>query len=51
MRKVSSHSKGYVNVVIDLLVPYEEDLQRVVAKQDGLNIKHLDASARNRIVL
>ena len=30
VRKVSSHSKGYVNVVIDLLIPYEEDLQRVV---------------------
>lgn len=31
VRKVSSHSKGYVNVVIDLLIPYEEDLQKVVA--------------------
>ena len=30
VRKVSSHSKGYVNVVIDLLIPYDEDLQRVV---------------------
>jgi moderate conductance mechanosensitive channel len=29
VRKVSSHSKGYVNAVVDVYVPYEEDLRRV----------------------
>ncbi len=30
VRKVSSHSKGYVNVVVDLLIPYEEDIHKVI---------------------
>lgn len=29
MRKISSHSRGYVNAVVDLLVPYGENLHRV----------------------
>jgi len=29
VRKVSSHSKGFVNAVVDVYVPYEEDLRRV----------------------
>ena len=29
VRKVASHSKAYVNAVVDAHVPYEEDLQRV----------------------
>ena len=31
IRKVASHSKGYVNVVIDLPIPHGEDLHRVIA--------------------
>jgi small conductance mechanosensitive channel len=31
VRKVSSHSKAYVNAVVDLYVPYEEDPRRVRA--------------------
>lgn len=29
VRKVSSHSRAYVNAVVDVYVPYEEDLARV----------------------
>ena len=29
VRKVANHSKAYVNAVVDVHVPYEEDLQRV----------------------
>jgi small conductance mechanosensitive channel len=29
VRKVSSHSKAYVNAVVDVYVPYEEDARRV----------------------
>ncbi|WP_437680235.1 mechanosensitive ion channel family protein [Sorangium sp. So ce131] len=29
VRKVANHSKGYVNAVVDVYVPYEEDLRRV----------------------
>jgi small-conductance mechanosensitive channel len=29
VRKVSSHSKAYVNAVVDVYVPYEEDMRRV----------------------
>lgn len=31
VRKVASHSKAYVNAVVDVHVPYEEDLHRVRA--------------------
>jgi small conductance mechanosensitive channel len=31
VRKVSSHSKGYVNVVIDMPIPYGENLHAVIA--------------------
>jgi small conductance mechanosensitive channel len=31
VRKVSSHSKGYVNVVVDLLIPYEHDIHKVIS--------------------
>ncbi len=31
VRKVSSHSKGYVNVVIDIPVPYDENLHQIFA--------------------
>lgn len=29
VRKIASHSKGYVNVIVDVPVPYGEDLHRV----------------------
>lgn len=46
VRKVSSHSKGYVNAVVDLLVPYEENLHRIFdllnKKMAALRAQHAD---------
>lgn len=39
VRKVSSHSKGYVNVVIDLLIPYEEDIHKVIGTLDKKTVE------------
>ena len=36
VRKISSHSKGYINVIVDLPVPYGEDLPRLF---DAINQK------------
>jgi small conductance mechanosensitive channel len=36
VRKISSHSKGYINVIVDLPVPYGEDLHRLF---DAINKK------------
>lgn len=48
VRKVSSHSKGYVNAVVDLLVPYEENLHRIF---DLLNKKMVELRAQHTDIL
>lgn len=36
VRKVANHSRGYVNAVVDVFVPYEEDLRRVLSMLEAL---------------
>jgi len=48
VRKVSSHSKGYVNVVIDLPIPHGENLHRVI---ESLSKKTTEVRAERTEIL
>ncbi len=43
VRKVANHSKAYVNAVVDVFVPYEEDVRRVRALLLAITEKALEA--------
>lgn len=48
VRRVASHSRGYVNVVIDIPVPYEEDLHKIF---DTLKKKTVEVRASEPAIM
>lgn len=48
VRKVANHSKAYVNAVVDVFVPYEEDVRRIRALLLAISEKSLEALTGSR---
>jgi moderate conductance mechanosensitive channel len=48
VRKVANHSKAYVNAVVDVFIPYEEDLQAVRALLRSVSEATLEAETGRR---
>lgn len=48
VRKVANHSKAYVNAVVDVYVPYEEDLRAVRALLQAVAERTLEAEVGKR---
>lgn len=48
VRKVANHSKAYVNAVVDVYIPYEEDLRAVRALLQTVSEQTLEAETGQR---